>query len=313
MFDTDDKAELPIHLILGASEFARIKTDSAPRVGRPGDPVAERTQFGWTLLSPGKEVDANNLLLAQTSHADYEELCRLDVLGLADTPEGDQMEVYREFKEQLKRSPEGWYEMELPWKGNHPSLTNNKDRSLRRLNGLVRKFKKQGLVERYDHVIRGQLEEGIVERVTGPPEGPEFYIPHMAVIREAAERTKLRVVYDASAMAHIDAPSLNDCLHPGPPLQNQLWNGIVRSRFHPVLITGNLQKTFLQVRIKACERDASRFHWKPNEHSQLETLRFTRALFCLAPSPFLLGRVIQQHLEIWRATYPSRDRQLCLR
>ena len=95
MLDKEDKVELPVHLILGASEFARIKTGSGPRIGRPGEPVAERTKFGWTLLSPGKGVDANNLLFAQTSHADYEELCRFDVLGLADTPEGDQMDVFR--------------------------------------------------------------------------------------------------------------------------------------------------------------------------------------------------------------------------
>ena len=61
MLVTDDKATLPIHLILGASEFARLKTDSMPHVGRPRDPVTERTQFGLTLLSPSKEVDANNL------------------------------------------------------------------------------------------------------------------------------------------------------------------------------------------------------------------------------------------------------------
>ena len=132
----------------------------------------------------------------------------------------------------------------------------------------------------------------------------------MAVIREAAESTKLRMVYDASARAHIDAPSLNDCLNPGPLLQNHLWNVIIRSRFHPVLIAGDLQKVFLQVRIKACERDALMFHWKPNEHSQLETLRFTRALFGLAPSPFLLGGVIQQHLESWRATYPESVQEM---
>ena len=310
MLDHDDKAEVPVHLILGASEFAKIKTGSAPRVGRPGDPVAERTKFGWILLSPGKEVDTNSLLFAQTSHADYEELCRLDVLGLADTPERDQLEVYREFKEELTRSPEGWYETGLPWKGNHPTLPNNKEGSLRRLNGLTRKLKTQELVERYDQVIRDQLEEGIVERVAGPPEGPEFYIPHMAVVREAAESTKLRVVYDASARAHNDAPSLNDCLHPGPPLQNQLWNVLVRSRFHPVLIAGDLQKAFLQVRIRACERDALRFHWRANEHSQLETLRFTRALFGLAPSPFLLGGVIQHHLDSWRARYPESVREI---
>ena len=34
-----------------------------------------------------------------------------------------------------------------------------------------------------------------------------------------------------------------------------------------------------------------------NEHSEVETLRFTRALFGLVPSPFLLGRVIESHLE----------------
>ena len=41
---------------------------------------------------------------------EYEELCRMDVLGLADTPVGGQEAVYEEFKEQLFRSPDGWYE-----------------------------------------------------------------------------------------------------------------------------------------------------------------------------------------------------------
>ena len=81
--------------------------------------------------------------------------------------------------------------------------------------------------------------------------------------------------------------------------------GSFRSRFHPVLITSDLQKTFLQVRIKASERDTLRFHWKPNKHSQLDTLRFTQALLGLDPSPFLLGGIIQLHLRIWRATYPE--------
>lgn len=47
---------------------------------------------------------------------DYEELCRLDVLGLKDTPEHDQHAVYAEFQEQLVRHPEGWYETSLLWK-----------------------------------------------------------------------------------------------------------------------------------------------------------------------------------------------------
>ena len=91
--------------------------------------------------------------------------------------------------------------------------------------------------------------------MTGPLVGPEFYIPHKAVVKEGAESTKLRV------RAFDQAPSLNDCLHAGSPLQNQLWQVLVRARFHPVAITGDIKQAFLQVRIQEEERDALRFRW----------------------------------------------------
>ena len=62
-------------LILGVSDYARIKTESKPKIGQPGEPVAELTKFGWTILLPGKEMDLSNMLLTQTAAADYERLC----------------------------------------------------------------------------------------------------------------------------------------------------------------------------------------------------------------------------------------------
>ena len=72
------------------------------------------------------------MLLTQTSQIDYQELYRLDVLRLADKllPQHDQGEVYREFREQLTQIEEGWYEVSLPWKGNHPPLPSNEQGSL---------------------------------------------------------------------------------------------------------------------------------------------------------------------------------------
>ncbi|XP_068738113.1 uncharacterized protein [Montipora capricornis] len=115
----------------------------------------------------------------------------------------------------------------------------------------------------------------------------------------------MRIVYDASARAHPSAPSLNDCLNAGPPLQNKLWDVLVRQRCYPVAVTGDLKKAFLQVRIKELDRDALSFHWKQNEHSVLETLRFTRALFGLTCSPFLLGGVLECHLGTWESKMPE--------
>ena len=118
------------------------------------------------------------------------------------------------------------------------------------------------------------------------------------------------MVYDASAQSNPQAPSLNDCLYAGPLLQNRLWNALVRMCFYPVLITEDLKQAFLQVRIKKQERDALQFHWKANEHSELETLRFTRVFFRLVPSPFLLGRVIESHLESWEPRRPEQVAEL---
>ena len=84
--DCDPKPYLPIHLILGASEYTGIKTSELRRIGLPGEPVAEKTKLGWTIMSPGTEIDCTNMLRTQTSHVDYAELCRLDVLGFRRYP-----------------------------------------------------------------------------------------------------------------------------------------------------------------------------------------------------------------------------------
>ena len=213
------------------------------------------------------------LYLTVNSTADYECLCTLDVLGLADTPTGDQGNVYKEFKEQFTRSPEGWYKIALPWKGNPPPLPNNYEGSIHRLNTLVCKLRHSDMLSEYDAVISEQLEQGVVEKVPEKAKGKEFYLPHRTVMREEAETTKLRVVYDASARAHGSVPSLNECLHAGPPLRNKLWSVLIRSRLHAVAVAGDLRKAFLQVQLRETERDTPRFHWIFDKHSKaVETL-----------------------------------------
>lgn len=102
--------------------------------------MAEFTRFGWALMAPGIEADVSAGFLAVDAVSDYENLCSLDVLGLADSVAGDQLEVYKGFRKQLTRDPEkGWYEMGLPWKGDHPPLPTNKEGSLRRLHAQLSK------------------------------------------------------------------------------------------------------------------------------------------------------------------------------
>ena len=112
MDNLDNKNIMPVNLILGTSDYARIKTETAPRIGTLNEPVAEKTKLGWTIISAGKEVDLPLMFMTQTSSLEYETLCRLDVLGIADSASGDQDEVYSEFKEQLKRDETGLLHVE---------------------------------------------------------------------------------------------------------------------------------------------------------------------------------------------------------
>ena len=63
-----------------------------PRIGQPCQPIAEMTRLGWVVMSPGEEVDKRSYL-THSSAADYDQLCRLDVLGIQDSPDGDQQSV----------------------------------------------------------------------------------------------------------------------------------------------------------------------------------------------------------------------------
>ena len=114
-----------------------------------------------------------------------------------------------------------------------PYLPSNEAGSLRCLESLNRRLKRDGHLDEYDAVIRTQLQDGIVE---------------------SSETTKMWVVYDASARADPSAPSLNDCLNSGPTLQNELWDVLIQQRAFPVMVSSDISQALLQIRVKEAER-----------------------------------------------------------
>ena len=118
---------------------------------------------------------------------------------------------------------------------------------LRRLNNLLKK-----------DIIKSQLQEGIAKIAPEiADESKEFYLLHKPVYREDAETNKVRVVYGASYKATKGFPSLIDCLETGPKLQHLLWDILVRNQFKPICLCVDIQKVFLQIRIRDKELLAS--------------------------------------------------------
>ena len=99
MDEFQTKAVLPIHVILGASDFNKIKTKEAQRIEKIGDPIADLTKLGWIIISPGKESNYSHLLLKTSAFNNYEELCSLDILGISEKEDVKNESVLSKFKQ----------------------------------------------------------------------------------------------------------------------------------------------------------------------------------------------------------------------
>ena len=93
-----------------------------------------------------------------------------------------------------------------------------------------------------------------------------FYLPHHPVIRESAESTKMRIVYDASSKTAPNLPkTIVETLVPRYKISYLMcWFEV---GFHPVALNGDIRKAFLYVRIRLDHRDALRFHWLEDKKS----------------------------------------------
>ena len=162
----------------------------------------------------------------------------------------------------------------------------------------------------YDSVIQAEWKAGVVEiaeddDVSKPSE--IHTLPHREVIREDKETTKLRIVYDASSKRSGEA-SLNDCMHAGPSLTPHVFDIFLRFRLQRVALIGDLEKAFLNIGIKPEERDLMRFLWVDDiksENPQLIALRFSRLVFGLIGSPFVLNATLRHHMEQYRDIEPE--------
>ena len=262
-----------------------------------------------------KEQSCDNpCLKCATGHVPYEGLegevkkfWDLESLGIK-TPS-----IHEEFLEKLTHSGDH-YQVNLPWKATHPPLPDNYELSQRRLSSLLSRLRKEpDILKEHDSVIRDQINRGIVEvvdREARPESNRIHYIPHHAVIRRDKSTTRLRVVYDASAKS--DGASLNECLHAGPPLAQNIFDIMLRFRGHRIALVGDIEKAFLMVHIAEEDKDVLRFLWIDDidkAKPEVVVLRFTCVVFGVSSSPFLLNATLKHHIGQYEQCDPNFTRK----
>ena len=111
------------------------------------------------------------------------------------------------------------------------------------------------------------------------------------------------MVYDA--LSKTSGPSLNECLYKGTKFQQLILDLLMRFQAYKVSLTSNVEKAFLMIPIYEKDRDVLRFLWfddATKDEPEICAYRFTRVVFGVSSSLFLLNATVRYHLESLRDT-----------
>ena len=202
----------------------------------------------------------------------------------------------------MSRDKDGRIQVPLLWNGKVAHwLSKNENLAQLILKSNLKKLKKNpDYLSLMDQTIKDQLAAGIIEAVPNldqyKAEHPDYaFLPHMGIFKPDRETTKCRVVFLSNLKETEDNKKLslsnNQCIHPGPTLNQKLSSALLHLRFDRKLLTYDLKKAFNMLSLRETDQSKLLFLWYRNVQRSDFTVvayRNVRLSFGLRCSPFLL-------------------------
>lgn len=301
---------LPVDLLLGADVFPYV-VSGEKKAGSITQPIALSTVFGWVLMGTTSNTPTK---MSVTMCAITESVDRTlqRFLEIEDVPtvvksSPDEEECERIYTTTTLRLPYGRYKVHLPFKPNPPVLGESRDQAAQRLFQLEKRLEKSPeLRNEYNEAMRDYLRAGHMSKVNLNLTDIQtsYYIPHQAVIRPESSTTKMRIVFDASAKTS-SGRSLNDNLHCGPKLQQDLPSIVLRFRLHAIVFTTDVKQMFRQIVVTEPHRPYQRLLYRFNLNEPIQEYEMNIVTFGQKSSPFLAIRTLHQLAQDEAATDPA--------
>uniref|UniRef100_A0A8D9F1P1 Integrase catalytic domain-containing protein n=1 Tax=Cacopsylla melanoneura TaxID=428564 RepID=A0A8D9F1P1_9HEMI len=300
----DDEFMVPnkISGILGAQIYPYL-VKGEPIFGSSADqPTAVNSTLGYILmgnapvLKPNSNQPCKQYCMFQY---DFDRFWQLDHVEdhISSKLSIEEQKCEQHFTDNVQRDSSGRYVVALPFCEDPSVLGNSYNSAKKRFLTLEGKLDKdpEALIG-YQNAMQDLLDKGYMEKCKDQNDLTGYFIPHRAVVKPDSVSTKIRIVYDASAKT-TSSKSLNDILHAGPTLYNDLFGILLNFRLFPCAINGDITKMFLQIMVTENDCKYQKLIYRFHKDDPLTTYEMKVVVFGMKPSPFLAQRTVKQLVQ----------------
>ncbi|XP_026466074.1 uncharacterized protein LOC113369720 [Ctenocephalides felis] len=289
----------PIQMLIGAELFFEILQKDVIRLGH-NLPILRNSLFGWVLSGAYKEQTNSNYVGFVSNVQLHEAITKFWNLEevLEPTIHGSEKVCEEYFSKTVNRTKSGRYIVSLPFKQDKKNeLGDSLQIATSRLLNLEKRFKRnEDLKIAYSEFMNEYLKLGHAVPVPiAELNNPHYYLPHHPVIKQWGS-TKLRVVFDAAAKSSTGV-SLNDTLHTGPKLQQELLSILIRFRCWKHVFISDIVKMYRQIKMEKSDQDFQRIVWRKSPQEDIQHYKLTTVTYGTSSAPYLAIRCLNQLAE----------------
>ena len=205
------------------------------------------------------------------------------------------------------------YQVTMPRRLEQRQLGESKTQALQRYFQNIRSLKRKGSLQQFRDVLQEYVDLKHARLCTAEelqmPSCLSYYLPMFGVVKASSTTTKLRIVFDASAVT-TSGWSLNDTLEAGPMLHPKLAEILIKFRKYKVALTGDITKMYRQILLTPDDQHYHRFFHQPDPDEPPQVYCMSRVTFGVTCSPFLAVKTLQQTATDFGKDYPAAQMHL---
>ena len=297
----DTKFNIPagIDLLLGADVYDQVVGQQKRQIGKRL--FLRDTAFGWVVSGA---LDKSSTMVGDThalhGQVDFQLQSFWEVEDVKCAPQltAEELACQTHYDTTTTRDGDGRYVVAMPFKPMSQKLGNSSDQAMSRFLSLERRLQRFPVLKKeYTKVIQEFCDLGHMEEIPSDevdkPDSEHFYLSHHCVVKESSTTSKYRVVFNGSAFS-TSGLSLNDVLMIGPQLQDNIFDILVRLRFHAYVFSADVAKMYRQIGLQAPDKDFHRILWRDEPTQEIKHLRMTRVTYGIRSSSYHSIRSLQE-------------------